>query len=360
MSNSYTSLSSLYVHQFRPFEEARFEFGSGLNVICGPNARGKTSILEAIHFLMSGHSFRTSRLPDMIRAGSHYFHLEASYQRHGVHHQLKVTCSDKERHIVNNSTLCNNLSALPGILPGVIMTPEDIAIIKGAPQDRRNFLDAQISQVDPLYLHHLYRYQRAMRQRNAMLKLRQTGAIESWEHEMAHAGAYLIQSREEAINEMQTVLQDYYAHFGSPAEELAINYTTIECDRKSIDELRKVLLSQYEKLRKRELEFGSTLTGPHRDDLTITLSGKEARFFASEGQQRTCVAALRCAEWERINLQVGEKPLMLIDDACMGLDGERQGKLIAYLANLGQVFLTTTSNNIAADYPYQHLHTLTL
>lgn len=347
-------LSALYVHQFRPFLDLQYEFGPSLNLICGPNARGKTSLLEAIYFLMTGSSFRTVRLPDMIRSGCEYFHLEGSYSRYGVRHQLKVTCSDRERRVLNNTTLCQSLSSLPGILPGVVMTPEDIAIVKGAPQARRDYLDVQISQVDPLYLHFLNRYQRAMRQRNASLKARQIASIDIWEHEMAQAAAYLIYNRSEAVSGLRILCQEYYSHFGSASEKFDIQYQTIDCNLSSQEDLRKHLLSQYDKQRARELELGSTLTGPHRDDLTLTLNGGEARYFASEGQQRTCVAVLRCAEWQRIHLQVGEKPLMLIDDVGMGLDQERQGKLVAHLSTLGQVFLSTTSEGFAADHPDRH------
>jgi DNA replication and repair protein RecF len=234
------------------------------------------------------------------------------------------------------------------------MTPEDIAIIKGAPQVRRDFLDLQISQVDPLYIHFLSRYQRAMRQRNALLRVRQTASIEIWEHEMAQAAAYIIHSRCEAVEGLRSLCQEHYNLFGTSAEKLDLQYQTLDCNLGSQEEISKHLLHQYGRLRGRELELGNTLTGPHRDDLEITLNGSEARYFASEGQQRTCVAALRCAEWQRIHLQIGEKPLMLIDDAGMGLDQDRQGRLVGHLSSLGQVFVTTTSEAFAEGVADRH------
>lgn len=358
MSDTY--LIALYLHQFRPFEEAYFEFVPGINLIAGPNARGKTSILEAIYFLMNGFSFRTSRIPEMIRKGHPYFQLEVGYCKHGVRHRLNLACSEKERRVNDNHNLSFSLNTLPGILPGVVMTPEDISIINGSPQSRRDYLDAQIAQTDPLYTHHLNRYQRAMRQRNALLKHRQTATIESWEHEMAHAASYIITSRSEAIAELAPLSKQLHMGFASGNEELILNYQTLDCEVSSVQAIRKHLLEQYEKLRKRELDLGITLIGPHKDDMSITLNGLDARNYASEGQQRTCVASLRCAEWERIQRQADTKPLMLIDDIGMGMDKNRQGKLADYLDTLGQVFLTGTSGIAGAGLPPSKILTIDL
>ncbi len=340
-----TRLLALYLHQFRPFEEARFEFAPAVNLIHGPNARGKTSILEAIYFLMNGFSFRTSRIPEMIRKGAPYFQLEAGYCKHGVRHRLNLACSEKERRIADNRTLSSNLTTLPGMLPGVIITPEDVAIVKGAPQSRRDFLDAQISQTDPLYIHHLNRYQRAMRQRNALLKHRQLSTIESWEHGMAHAASYIVASRHETVEELKMLCKTLYHQFSEDGETLDLSYQSLDCDHTSVQAIRKHLTDSYEKLRNREMDLGITLVGPHKDDICITLNNLDTRNYASEGQQRTCVAALRCAEWERIQQHVNTKPLMLIDDIGMGLDRKRQAKLAAHLNSLGQVFLTATNNS---------------
>ena len=359
MRNS-TSLNTLYVHRFRPFEDVHFEFGPSLNIIVGPNARGKTSLLEAIYVLMSGASFRTSKLSDLIRAGSDYFHLETGYKKRGVGHRLKVFYSEKERRVVDNNTISHGLGSLPGILPGVVMSPEDIAIIKGAPQSRRDFLDTQISQVDPLYLHYLYRYHRSMRQRNVLLKHRQIAAIEGWEHEMAYAAAYLIQKRAETVNMLKQLGGEYYSSIGETSEVLDLKYSSVDCDYTSQSEIAKSLLHHYGKLRVREMEQGNTFTGPHRDDLVITVNGQEARHFASEGQQRTCVAALQCAVWMKTHQEIGEKPLMLIDDLGMGLDKMRQERLISHLCTLGQVFVTTTSDMFTHALPRDKWEQITL
>lgn len=353
MRNS-TSLNTLYVHRFRPFEEAHFEFGPALNIIVGPNACGKTSLLEAIYVLMSGSSFRTSRLSDLVREGSEYFHLEAGYRKRGVKHRLKVTYSEKEKRVVDNNTISHGLGSLPGVLPGVVMAPEDISIIKGSPQSRRDFLDAQIAQVDPLYLHYQHRYQRSMRQRNVLLKHKQSAAIDGWEHEMAYAAAYLVQKRAETVNALRILGEEYYVSIGETSEKLDMAYESIDCDHASQSAIAKYLIQQYSKQRPRELELGSTLTGPHRDDIIISINGQEARHFASEGQQRTCVAALQCAVWQRTWQETEEKPLMLVDDMGMGLDKARQGKLISHLCTLGQVFVTTTSDSFLKCLPDAH------
>lgn len=348
-------LKTLRLQAFRPFEEAEFCFGPHLNVICGPNARGKTTLLEAIYLLMSGQSFRATRISDLMRSGSSHFYVETFYQKLGVDHRLQIIWSDKDRRVVDNSTVYSGLGGLPGILPGVSMTPEDIEIVKGAPQVRREFLDIQIAQVDPLYMHHLYRYQRAVRQRNALLKIRQALTIESWEYEMANAAAYLMQKRAIAISDLKPLAQEYYTFFAGTAETFDIDYQTLDVDLSSLTSIKDRLVAEYRKLRKKEMELGSTLTGPHRDEVLLKINGREARFFASEGQKRTCVVALRCAQWKLISQQLDEAPLMLVDDLGQGLDASRQGRLLNYLLGLNQVFITSTDRALPINQNFHRI-----
>ena len=182
-------LKSLYLHNFRLYEEVYVEFSPGINWIYGRNASGKTTMLEAIHLLASGRSFRTNQLANLIRHDCPHFYLEAHFEKHGIAQKLRMVHSSKERKISINNTQCSSVSSLVGVLLSVVLSPDDLSLISGAPQERRQFLDAQLSQVDPLYLHHLSRYQRAMRQRNTLLKTKKIGSIEGWEYEMATSAA---------------------------------------------------------------------------------------------------------------------------------------------------------------------------
>jgi DNA replication and repair protein RecF len=337
-------LRSLYLRNFRIYKEALFEFSPHLNVICGANALGKTTILEAIYYLISGHSFRTSQNFDLIRQGAEGFFIEAFFIKRGVEQRLKVLFDGKERKIIYNNTCCPSTSSLLGLIQGVLITPEDVALVKGEPQIRRLFLDLQIAQTDPLYVHHLTRYNRAMRQRNYLLKARSIAAIESWEHEMANAAAYVSQQRFSSISHLQISSQHLHNRLSGEINNFELHYKSGAPRDGGPDVLKYYHREQYHKHRKREMELGITLHGPHKDDLLIAIGSKSVRYFASQGQQRGCVAVLKLAEWMRLHELSETKPLMLIDDVGLSLDQERKSKLFAYVGGMGQVFLTATED----------------
>ncbi len=336
-------LCSLYVRNFRCYEEAFFEFDPHLTTICGGNARGKTTVLEAIFFLISGRSFRNAQTGDMIRREASYYYLEASFEKNGLHQNIKISGTGAERKIVYNSTTYPSSTSLLGLLKGVVISPDDAALVKGGPALRRHYLDLQIAQVDPLYVHHLTRFNRATRQRNHLLRSKHCSAIESWEHEMATSSAYVTQQRALSTLELQTDAQRLHTALSGDPVPMALSYKSSSPAQADPELLRQYYLEQYHKNRRRESELGFTLVGPHKDDLLIALGDKEVRYFASEGQQRSCVAALKLAEWERMRRVSEEVPLMLIDDVGTSLDESRRGLLFRHVEQLGQVFLTATA-----------------
>jgi DNA replication and repair protein RecF len=340
-------LQSLYLKDFRVYTERRFDFCPQVNVICGANALGKTSILEAILLLMTGRSFRTSQIKDLVRHGASSFYVKAVFLKHGVEQSLAMSYDGKERKILYNHRLCPSISGLLGLLQGALMIPDDIELVKGAPGSRRRFLDLQLAQIDPLYVHHLTRYCRAMRQRNSLLKVKNLTTVETWEHEMAKAAAYIVKQRYRAVDNLQSICRDVQGILSGKREHLSLAYkTSAPAEEHNI---YGMYMARYKKNRPRELLYGSTLTGPHKDDFQIAIGGKEARFFASEGQQRSCVAALRFAEWEHLKQRAEDSPLMLIDDMGISLDRSRRTQLISYVGKLNQVFLTTTEEFAAEE-----------
>jgi len=338
-------LRALYLHNFRKYEEGIFEFSPTVNTIRGPNAHGKSTLLEAIYFLSTGRSFRTSQTADLIRHGAISFYVDAVFIKNGIEQKLRVSYSSTERRVIHNNTAFPYLNSLLGLLPSVIIHPDDESIVKGPPAARRQLLDMLLAQSDPLYVHHLSRYDRAMRQRNHLLRSKTAASIDSWEYEMANAAAYVVLQRARAAFDLGTLGEKHYALLSDASETLTLTYKAHGASDKidtDIPTLRALYRDQYRRHRPREMEVGSTLTGPHKDELVITLNGKEARSFASEGQQRTCIAALRLAEWDQLHTNTQELPLMLIDDIGMSLDATRRKKLIDHFSTLGQVFITTT------------------
>lgn len=336
-------LLALYLRNFRNYEEASIVFSPKINYIYGGNAQGKTNLLEAIYVLITGRSFRTHHLTDLIRFGSSSLFLEAYFEKNGIEQVLKLSYDGEGRKIWHNSTPISSLSALLGILQGVVLSPEDQELIRGGPSMRRQFLDLQIATANPLYLHHLARFCRAMKQRNALLKQSSDSTIEVWEEQMAHSAAFLTMNREKVIKDLQNYGKPLQNALSGGKDELSLTYksSALAAVKEEYEPLKTYFLTQMGKQRPREREIGSTLTGPHKDDMDILLYEKEARYFASEGQKRCCTAALRLAEWLRLKTIMGETPIMCIDDATISLDQYREQNLYSHLGELGQVFLTS-------------------
>lgn len=339
-------LISLYLQDYRTYSDAYFEFDPRLNLITGPNAQGKTNLLEAITYLLIGKSFRSHQHQELINHNANSFLLEGKFQKQGVEQKILILCEGKERKIIYNSTTLPSVSSLFGLLQGVVMIPDDIQLIKGSPQLRRQFLDIQMAQADPLYVHHLMRYTRAMRQRNYLLKNKQTSTIENWEHEMAQSAAHLVSQRFLLAKELQELCQTLHPLLTGESSSFQVQYRTSQPQQATLDERKNFQLQQYHKHRTREFVLGYTLTGPHKDDLLISLDEKDIRFFASEGQQRSCLTVLHLAEWQRLSTKSGMRPLMMIDDFGLGLDHHRKKKFLEQLPNLGQVFITCTDSEL--------------
>ena len=339
-------LTSLYLKQFRKLSERSFDFAPGVNALVGPNAQGKTTILEAIYFLIAGKSFRTHRLSDLFQEGTHRFDLATEIAKSHDMTRLTVTLEPDHRHIVYHNTRSNHLSALLGLLLGSAMTPDDVHLVKGSPSARRDFLDVQIAETDPLYNWHLSRYERAMRQRNQLLKSKKAPTCEAWEHEMALSAAYLTQSRGTATSLLEAHFQSLYSRLQGSGERVSLAFMSTGGDEHFFRET-------WSRHRPREMLLGFTLVGPHKDDLEILIDGKPAKTFASEGQKQTLLLALKLAEWRRLFELSSEKPLFLLDDVGLGLDPDRQERLFGEIASMGQVFLTTTDTK---KFPLQQAH----
>ncbi|MEI8365409.1 MAG: DNA replication/repair protein RecF [Parachlamydiaceae bacterium] len=344
-------LRAIYLRNFRLYEEKLYEFNPGLNFIRGPNGHGKTSLIESIYFLMTGRSFRTSQTSELVRHHASHFCIEAFFIKHGIEQKLRVYYGGNERRITHNATTYPFLNSLLGLLQGVIIHPGDDALVKGAPGTRRQLLDTFLEQSDPLYVHHLTRYDRAMRQRNHLLRARNASTIDSWEYEMANSSAYIVKRRAEATNGLHAQGQELYKMLSGSSEIMNLCYKANGAGddfsgemSTALTRLRQIFRDQYRRHRPREMELGATLTGPHKDDLIISLNDREARSFGSEGQQRSCAAALRLAEWEQLQAASQETPIMLVDDIGLSLDASRKNHLLAHFAKLGQVFITTTSD----------------
>jgi DNA replication and repair protein RecF len=329
-----TFVKQLVLRNFRNYVDEVVAFTPGINLIYGRNGSGKTNLLEALYLLSTGRSFRTSHLTDLIRKGASYFYIEAVFEKEEIHQTLSIGFDGKNRKIQANRSSLLAFSHLLGRLPSVLYAPTDSELISGAPSERRRFLNIQLSQRDPTYVHHLIRYHKAMKSRNILLKQKHGESLEAWEEIMAHSASYLMRKREKLIEELQPKLESFIKILSDTQDPFILSYAP-SIKTESPEEIKKIFYNQ----RKKELILGTTLIGPHRDDFLISYENKEAKVYASEGQKRTCIAALKMAE----RAALAPDALFAIDDFGIHLDETRKELFHATLSSLHQVFLTVPS-----------------
>lgn len=334
-------IKRLLLRNFRNYGEAIATFSDSINLIQGENGHGKTNLLEAIHLISTGRSFRANALSDLIAFGQSFFYLEAEFFKEGVTQNIKVYYDENTRKVQYNETVYPNLTSLLGILPSVLLSPDDLSLVSGTPAERRRFLDIYIAQTDPLYIHHLGRYFKAMKQRNYLLRAKSEISMEAWEQMMAQSASYLIPKRKSAIAQLKEPTSKWMKILSRGQDEIAIDYQSSIPLPKTEGDLCVHLQKTWEKMRPRDLHLGMTHSGPHRDDLLIHLSGKPAKTFSSEGQKRSCISSIRFAEWEQMASTLDQLPLLGIDDFGIQLDRERQMQLKTHLPKFRQVFLTS-------------------
>jgi len=327
-------LKQLTLRNFRNYTNETVLFVPGINLIYGENGAGKTSLLEALYLLSTGRSFRTPYLKHLIRKGSSYFYVQAHFEKNGVDQALSMGFDGKNRKIRSNATPLDQLAHLIGMLTIVFYTSIDSQLVEGSPTQRRRFLNIQLAQSDPLYVHHLLRYHKAMKNRNALLKGKIERGMNSYEQIMARSATYLMHKRSHLLKVLTPIARQFIKTLSDTSEELDLFYAP------SIAmQYMENIASIYSKQRKKELILGSTLLGPHRDDFLISYQYKEAKFYASEGQKRACVTALKMAERK----QLSEHALFGIDDFGAQIDEKRMEQIYRAMADVPQVFLVSSS-----------------
>ncbi len=334
-------IESLYLHHFRNYREETFAFSPNVNLIRGENAQGKTNLLEALFLVGTGRSFRTPHLKELIHKEAPFFFIEAQFSKDGIHQKVRLSFDGEVKKLETNHTSYSHFNPLLGQLPIVLLAPEDVLLVSGAPADRRRFLDLHLAQSDPLYVYHITRYHKAVKHRNFLLRQKKEEGLEPWETLMIAAATYIRDKRSKLINDLKEDLQTSMLALSKDKDEIEIRYQPSFTDN-------------YLKHRAKELHIGSTLLGPHRDDLEILVNKLPASSYASQGQLRSAVAALRLAQWKNLAKEHHISPLFCIDDFGVHLDEERREALLSSAASFGQVFLT--SPVFFENRPYHTLH----
>lgn len=342
-------VNSLQLTDFRNYESFCGAFPEQVVIFRGANAQGKTNVLEALYLLALGKSHRTHRERELIRWQTPFSILKAEMARDGRTHRLEVVLSGKGKKVKRNGVEQRRLSDYIGTLNAVMFAPEDLAIVKGSPGMRRRFLDVAISQVKPAYVHHLSRYNQILAQRNNLLKnLRRTSGgevlLEVLNEQLVASGVEVFLKRRHFIRKLETWAQTIQSQITNEQETLALTYRTFLAENEiEPTELADMYHEQLKKRRASERERGLTLVGPHRDDVAFAVNGIDVQTFGSQGQQRTTALSLKLAEIELIFEEIGEYPILLLDDVLSELDESRQTHLLQTIRQKVQTFVTTTS-----------------
>jgi DNA replication and repair protein RecF len=340
-------LRRLILRNFRNYRELTLEFRRNLNILIGDNAQGKTNLLEAIYCLCTCKSHRTHLDEEMIRSGEQGFYLKGEFESDGDFFTIElIDLIDGKKRAKLNGKSVDRLSDLIGVAKVVIFSPESIQIVKGAPVERRRFLDILISQVDRLYLHDLQSYQTTLRQRNELLKQIRDGTssrdlLDVWDEQIVDYGARISERRRTAVERISSWAYEIHSEL-SIGERLNLSYLVNGRDASNVN-LKDLLSTSLREAREGDIIRGTTSVGPHRDDLGIYLNGADARRFGSQGQQRTISLSLRISEFRMIEDETGKTPLILLDDVASELDSTRASLLYDLLGKVeAQIFLTAT------------------
>lgn len=347
--------TSLRLQQFRNYPFLELHPGEGVTVLYGPNGSGKTNLLEAMHLLSLGRSHRTAQDQEMIATGQHVAIVHGQTERLDGNHEVEVRLYPFEKprkRVLLWGKPASRIADLMGHATVVMFSPEDLRIVRDGPAARRRFVDMQLSQIRPSYVKALKTYLTTLENRNALLKQAKYGSaadleneLAAWDEQLAAAAAPIVNARRWFLSELSGYASRQYADISeNSAEPFAIRYTgpLAETDTPYRD-----MLAGLTRTRKEDMQRLFTHFGPHRDDVAMTLCGKELRAFGSQGQLRTAVLSLKLGEISLIDNEMGELPTLLLDDVFSELDIRRRSALLRATEHL-QTFLSCTDKQDAA------------
>ncbi len=352
-------LKSVALSQFRNYSDLFLEFDKGTNILYGDNAQGKTNILESVYVSGTTRSHKGSKDREMIQFGEEESHIRTVVEKMEKEYQIDMHIKKaRSKGIAINKVPIRKASELFGILNIVFFSPEDLNMIKNGPSERRRFLDFELCQLDKIYLFQLTKYNKALAQRNKLLKdinfrpeLRDTLPV--WDMQLIEYGKKIIASRKNFVGRLNDIVHGIHKKISGGKEELFLSY---EPDVGEM-EFEEELLRNQEK----DLKFGMTSVGPHRDDMCFLNHGIDIRRFGSQGQQRSCALSLKLSEIELVKSSINETPVLILDDVLSELDSSRQNFLLNSIHDIQAIITCTgldefpqgsTSNIHARPFPH--------
>lgn len=316
---------------FRNIEACNIEFSPGVNLLYGQNAQGKTNVIEGIYYFSRGKSFRGREDRELVRFGSEGFRISVDYEDGDSSGNLEYAMFGRERLRKKNGYKLKGVTEMLGSFRAVLFYPDDLSLVKDGPEERRSFLNVAVSTCYPSYVRYYADYKKALENRNCILKMMQKGLqvdqkeLDSWSSSMAEYASHIYLMRRDYVERLKVYAGEVMRDISDGNEELRLSYESHISpditDRSSVkSEYERILSSSLD----REIAAGVSLYGPHREEISIEINGKSARSFASQGQQRSIVLAMKLAEGEVIREICGDYPVFLFDDVLSELDDKRR------------------------------------
>jgi DNA replication and repair protein RecF len=345
-------LQRLVLETFRNHQQTTVDCSSGVNLFLGDNGEGKTNMLEGISYLCLSKSFYAANDTVVMNVERNGFAVTGSFLSDGnIFYEAKVTFDKQQNQkiITVNKKKIEKASSLIGTFPVVILSPEQSSITNGSPSDRRRFVDFVVSQSSRTYLECLIDYRRIVKQRNKILSEMQFShkenntALEPWNENLVRVGTVLIKKRMEFVKDFQSLVINSYVTLAGTAEQPDISYLpSFDCIADSREAIQTIFHQALQDYFQEERRIGYSLVGPHRDEFVFQINKLDVRNFASQGQHKTFLVALKMAEFFYLKERCNETPILLLDDVLSEMDGYRSQRLLEAVTELGQVFITST------------------
>lgn len=333
------TVKNLRVDNFRNIKNIELFPCDEVNILFGQNAQGKTNLLEALWLCSGARSFRDSREKDLIKFGEKKSEINAQFFANNRSQNIKLEISEKKKYSLNKTDIKSS-SELIGVYNAVIFSPDHLSLVKSGPEVRRKFLDDSLCRLKSGAKGLVNEYKRVVIQRNALLKESiqnpNKDMLDFWNNLLAEYGAKLCRQRQKYLEAIKPYATQFYSGLTKKNETLDLKY---EGEKYSFDDGKELLLSDIEKNMAEDEKYLTTTTGPHRQDLFVTINGISARNFGSQGQQRSAAISLKLAESSFMNEFFGEQPIVLLDDVMSELDKSRQDYILNRLKGR-QVFIT--------------------
>lgn len=337
------------LNHFRSYGVCEFRPCAGVNVLLGDNGQGKTNLLEAMYLCCTGRSHRTRQDRELIRWDEAFASVQVEAQRLDGSHEVEVLLpANGKRKIKISGREAARSGELMGHITGVLFSPEDLRTVKDGPAERRRMVDMTLAQLRPAYYYALQRYNRALRQRGEVLRsaalnpsMAQT--LELWDEQLAEAGAELMRHRRAYVEKLAGAAEESYREIAGGHETLQVRY---QPSVEGGDDAQNVLRA-LQAHRETDLRRMTTSVGAHRDEVALTVQAREVRTFGSQGQQRTAALSLRLAELSVMRQELGEWPVLMLDDVMSELDPSRRRQLIGRLKGVQTIVTCTDLDDLA-------------